>query len=460
MSRILDLYATHGQSDYIGEAITIKLHCEQAAALAQAESGDEEVVLAALLHDIGHLAGMEAGFAVGMGGCGIERHEHVGADFLGSLGFSPRIVDLVRAHVSAKRYLVHKNPDYQLSEASATTLAFQGGPMGAEEAAAYEELPDFGVYLQLRRWDEAAKVPASEIVVPDVSAYADMLQRHVYPNPNPSHSQAPAGYTLSPAQLEFYRSRQFLHVPGLLRGLQASASAADLSAWVDDVASWPVAPGKWLTHFELGTDGASRQLCRAENFVDYHAPLSNLCRGLGGLLGLVSALLGQEAVLFKEKINFKLPGGAGFAAHQDTPAYIGLAKSHVSVLVCVDRFTLENGCLQVAPPGDGQAWAEGVVPLTADGIVTPAAEAAMVFLPLECQPGDVVFFSGYLPHRSESNRSSSARRGLFLTYNPLAEGDLHAQYYQAKHAGMQGFTSEHKLSFQNDFLGRIVGPDE
>ena len=147
--RICQLYeTTSGLSNYIGEAINIKLHSEQAAYQASKYTQDEEVILAALMHDIGHVVGMHAGESVeGMGGCGIPRHEHVGADFLMMCGFSSRIVRLVRSHVSAKRYLVWKGPNYKLSEASKVTLGYQGGPMSKKEALDYENDPDFEIYL-------------------------------------------------------------------------------------------------------------------------------------------------------------------------------------------------------------------------------------------------------------------------------------------------------------------------
>ena len=209
---------------------------------------------------------------------------------------------------------------------------------------------------------------------------------------------------------------------------------------------------KWLVHFEMNDKG-EKQLCRAENFIAYSESLRSLCAHDDScILTITSALFKEKAVLFKEKINFKLPGGAGFACHQDTPAYIGLAQNHISVLIAVDACTILNGCLQVAA---GQ-WSAGMVPLTADGTVTPEAEAGMVFQHVECEPGDAVFFSGYLPHRSESNRSEASRRAVFVTYNPLREGDLHDEYYAAKHRGMHGFSSAKAISFQNDFLGTIV----
>lgn len=94
-----------------------------------------------------------------MDGCGVEDHENIGGDFILALGFSKRISNFVRNHVSAKRYLCYKNKAYydNLSSASRTTLGYQGGPMSSDESIAYENDPDFKAYLLMRSFDEAAK---------------------------------------------------------------------------------------------------------------------------------------------------------------------------------------------------------------------------------------------------------------------------------------------------------------
>lgn len=85
-----------------------------------------------------------------------------------------------------------------------------------------------------------------------------------------------------------------------------------------------------------------------------------------------------------------------------------------------------------------------------------ATSPKMEFKPILCNPGDAVFFSGYLPHRSNPNSSSSDRRVLIVTYNPLAQGDHHEAYYLAKHKGSHGFNSGQSISFQGDFQGNVV----
>src|SRR5258708_39692562 len=87
----------------------------------------------------------------------------------------------------------------------------------------------------------------------------------------------------------------------LTRTLDAAESAA-LQAWVDEVAAWPDGAGDWLQYRELTDEGP--KLCRSENFVPFHDGLRALLTA-GAMLDIASALLGEPAVLYKEKINYK-----------------------------------------------------------------------------------------------------------------------------------------------------------
>jgi len=164
---VFGLYERHGTADYIGEPVSQIEHMSQAAQWAMAEGFDDEVVLAAFFHDIGHLCGQGG---ANMGGYGVVSHERLGADYLRRAGFSERMARLVEYHVQAKRYLTFSQPDYyaRLSEASRRTLAYQGGVMSAEEALAFEQDPLCAVSLRLRHWDELAKetgVPVLDLKV-------------------------------------------------------------------------------------------------------------------------------------------------------------------------------------------------------------------------------------------------------------------------------------------------------
>jgi 2-amino-1-hydroxyethylphosphonate dioxygenase (glycine-forming) len=155
---VFSLYEKFGNADYIGEPVSQIEHMSQAAQLAMAEGFDDEVILAAFFHDIGHICVMH-NETNSMDGYGIKSHEKVGADFLRERGFPEKIAKLVENHVQAKRYLTFKYPEYfgSLSDASKKTLEFQGGKMNAEEAEAFEKDTLFEASIRLRNWDERAK---------------------------------------------------------------------------------------------------------------------------------------------------------------------------------------------------------------------------------------------------------------------------------------------------------------
>lgn len=167
IAEVFGLYERFGDSDYIGEPVSQIEHMSQAAQCALAEGFDDEVVLAAFFHDIGHICSEDA---ENMGGFGVVSHERLGADYLRSAGFSERMARLVEYHVQAKRYLTLKEPGYyeRLSEASRRTLEYQGGVMTQTEAEAFEKDPLCAVSLRMRHWDEQAKerhVPVIDLAV-------------------------------------------------------------------------------------------------------------------------------------------------------------------------------------------------------------------------------------------------------------------------------------------------------
>ncbi len=421
VAEILECFHTHGADPYIGEPITHFEHAAQCADLARAAGADDELVCAAALHDIGHLCSAAAP-RIAMGGLGIARHEHIGADYLRDCGFSAQVVRLVRHHVDAKRYLTFKHASYvaRLSSASTATLALQGGPMTAEEAAAFESQPDFATMLQVRAWDEAAKVIGAPHA--SVDAIRALLTRHLRAATTP---------VLNPRQLTFWRQHGYLKMERALDRVEQAA----LSGWVDDFAQRPETPGCWMKYFEPahGSQHApegARLLCRVENFVPFHAALAQLVEG-PRTLAMLAELFGEPAVLFKDKINFKLPGGSGFAPHQDAPAFTSFDQSiHITLMISVDATHPANGCLEIAPhPGP-----RTLLPTSADLTIDRGVVDQLAWTPLSTQPGDLVFFDSYLPHRSAPNATDRPRRALYLTYALAREGDHRAAYYRQKRA--------------------------
>jgi 2-amino-1-hydroxyethylphosphonate dioxygenase (glycine-forming) len=178
VNEIFDLYDKHGAEEYAGEKVSQLEHMVQAAQLAMEGGYDDEVVLAAFMHDVGHLLPIHDP-SESMDGYGMMDHEKVGAEYLLKVGFSERMCKLIASHVNAKRYLTWKYPEYynQLSGASKKTLEYQGGRMEEMEAKAFEADPLFDLYIKMRRWDEAAKVEHQQ--VPDINMFRAKAIEHL-----------------------------------------------------------------------------------------------------------------------------------------------------------------------------------------------------------------------------------------------------------------------------------------
>ncbi len=146
-----------GGERYTGEPVCHLEHALQCADFAERAGATDSLVVAALLHDIGHLVTHHSGTpsAVGID----DQHEELGARCLAPL-FGPDVSEPVRLHVAAKRYLA-ADPAYRraLSEDSLRSLQLQGGMMSVEERDAFEHEAHAEAALRLRRWDDAAKRP-------------------------------------------------------------------------------------------------------------------------------------------------------------------------------------------------------------------------------------------------------------------------------------------------------------
>ena len=169
--------------------------------------------------------------------------------------------------------------------------------------------------------------------------------------------------------------------------------ADQLRAWVDEIMAWSD-DGEWL-HYRERTDAGPR-LCRTENFVPFHAGLRALLTE-GAMPETASALLGEPAVLYKEKINYKAAGGAGYAPHQDAPAY-RFVETHVSCMVAIDDADETNGGLEVVSGAHAT-----VLPTDGDGCIAPEVIATMAWTPVPVVAGTTLWFHSRTPHRSGPN---------------------------------------------------------
>jgi phosphonate degradation associated HDIG domain protein len=174
VDEVCELFATKGHAAYVGEPVSQLEHALQSAYHAQQEQAGDALVVAALLHDIGHLVHKLPEDAADHG---IDtRHEQMGHAWLKRY-CGPEVTEPIRLHVPAKRYLCATDPAYQaqLSPASIQSLALQGGPFTAAEVAEFESNPHFRAAVALRRWDDLAKIPDME--VPTLDSYRPQLAR-------------------------------------------------------------------------------------------------------------------------------------------------------------------------------------------------------------------------------------------------------------------------------------------
>ena len=171
---IRQVFEKRGAEAYLGECVTMSEHMLQSAALAEAADAGDELIVAALLHDVGHFSNDFPDDALEQS---IDnRHEEAGANLLAPW-FSELIVDCVRHHVAAKRYLCAVDPEYYstLSPASVHTLKLQGGAMSADAVDVFAKQENLNSILQVRRWDEAGKIARKH--TPSFEHYLPMMRR-------------------------------------------------------------------------------------------------------------------------------------------------------------------------------------------------------------------------------------------------------------------------------------------
>ena len=173
---IRDIFERRGAESYLGEDVTMSEHMLQGAQLAERAGAPDAWVAGALLHDIGHYTNEFPEDALEKGTDTL--HEEAGAIVLEPF-FPDEVLDCIRWHVAAKRYLCATDPDYfnGLSSASVHTLNLQGGPMSDDEVRAFAKRKNLDAILQVRRWDDAGKVPGQK--TPDFDHYAPLLRRVV-----------------------------------------------------------------------------------------------------------------------------------------------------------------------------------------------------------------------------------------------------------------------------------------
>ncbi|MFB7716169.1 HD domain-containing protein [Nocardia sp. NPDC056100] len=174
---LTELFESEGAADYLGEQVSMATHMLQTARVARESGASAALIVAALVHDVGHFSGAMSGRELMRGTD--NRHDLIAAQWL-SQWFDADVTEPVRLHVAAKRYLCGTDPDYydRLSAASKYTMSVQGGQMSAAELAAFAAEPYCESATALRRFDDAGKDPDAPIpALADFRAEIDALDR-------------------------------------------------------------------------------------------------------------------------------------------------------------------------------------------------------------------------------------------------------------------------------------------
>jgi len=224
---------------------------------------------------------------------------------------------------------------------------------------------------------------------------------------------------VSASDIETYRRTGFLHLPGLIPTELISAAGAAADAL-------PQRYPELVVRENVRIEFANEKVWKWDPVVDICPEIAAIARH-PRILNVVRAIYdGREPSLFKDKLILKPPGSHGNGLHQDYTWWQGFPRTLLTVTVAIDGGTIENGCTEIYPGMHIQGL------LHEPGIIMHLPDATVAGKPSQLfasNPGDVAIFNCFTPHRAGENRSSRARRQLFLTYNDGADGDLHAAHY-------------------------------
>jgi phosphonate degradation associated HDIG domain protein len=438
---ILSLYDGQAQKRYGLADVNQREHALQCALAAEQAGEGPAMILAALLHDVGHMVHQlgENPAADGID----DKHEAIGAKWL-----KKRLPDSVwrpvALHVAAKRYLCGSEADYfaRLAPDSVLSLKLQGGPMSAAEQTAFLAEPFAADAIRLRRYDETAKLAGAQ--TPDVAHYLALLD-------NLSALEA--------AKADLARDGFVV-----LRGFFSPAEQARLGAFSDrfGAAAAAILSSAARARQDLAVRArenpdelivvpeAARpdQVCRFEYLLGSDPEFADFAGKR--ITSAMSALGGEALVPFKDKENEKHPGGGAFGPHQDFAAYQAFGPTfNLTAMISIDGATVANGCLAFATnhmsaakeiPSAVATWVEGR-PLFAfhaggpqNGDIIDAAVRALDWRLVETGPGDLTVFDSFVPHQSAPNGTAASRRAMFLTYSRAREGAWYDRYYADKRA--------------------------
>ncbi|MDX7997733.1 phytanoyl-CoA dioxygenase family protein [Xenorhabdus sp. Reich] len=186
-------------------------------------------------------------------------------------------------------------------------------------------------------------------------------------------------------------------------------------------------PGKIMKYYESSIIDGGILLNRIENFID-----SNEIKSINKIEKKVSLLLSsiieEKYLLFKDKINLKLSGGGGFKPHQDHPAFTKFIKKEMfNIMIPIDDMKISNGCLYISKI----PFKRKIMPIN-KGEVLKTIYKKYKWIPIQAKFGDLIIFSSFILHKSNDNLTDTHRKCIFLTYNNSLEGNLRENYFRFK----------------------------
>ena len=233
---------------------------------------------------------------------------------------------------------------------------------------------------------------------------------------------------LTEEQTKEFKDRGFI----VLKGFFDKAVMDKVSAFADELRDKKPAKDQEAKYYEKSTITGESILVRIENVLGDHNPEISELLIPPKATECLTQLLGEPPVLFKEKINYKLPGCRADKLHQDQAAgWNAYGDFYITMCIAVDENRKENAALSFMKSGnyERKVMTEEWQPLSEDD---PPYSPEDEYVLLEADPGDVIFFDAYVPHGSPANTSDRSRRNIFLTFNRRSDGDTRAKDYKDK----------------------------
>jgi ectoine hydroxylase-related dioxygenase (phytanoyl-CoA dioxygenase family) len=233
---------------------------------------------------------------------------------------------------------------------------------------------------------------------------------------------------LTQDQIKEFKEKGFV----VLKGFFGKKSMEGVSAYLDELREKEPGEGEEAKYYEQSSITGENILVRIENVLGDDNPELKDLLVTPEAVGCLTELFGEPPLLFKEKINYKLPGCRPDKLHQDHAAgWNPYSDFLITMGIVVDANRLENAALSFLMSGnyEKRLMTPEWMPLTEDD---PPYKPEDEYVLLEADPGDVIFFDSYVPHGSPANTSDKSRRNIFLTFNRQSDGDMRERYYRDK----------------------------